>query len=118
MRVTSEELVSAIATPALTTVAPSLVSPRASSSSIHVPDSRVSRPMTNRRDDAGDDDPRGDNALLSAVALGAEAERVSIIALTIAAPTRDTVGRSSGAVPALPRMPSVPNSFMVVRVRY
>ena len=35
-------------TPALTTVAPSLVNPRASSSSIQVPDSRVSRPITKR----------------------------------------------------------------------
>jgi hypothetical protein len=35
-------------TPALVTVAPSEPAPRASSSSIHVPDSRVSRPTTKR----------------------------------------------------------------------
>ena len=75
-------------TPALTTVAPLLVNPRASSSSIHVPDSRVSRPMTN---------------------LGVEPG----MAWTNAAPTRATVSLSSGALPALPRIPSVPNNFMV-----
>src|SRR5688500_7514393 len=51
-------------TPALTTVAPSLVSPRASSSSIHDPDSRVSRPITNRRVLDG---PKGPSPLVNGV---------------------------------------------------
>ena len=63
--------------------------PRASSRSIHSPDSRVSRPATKRTGTAG---------------LSCRRARTS------AAPSRRTVGGSSGYSPALPRTPSVPNS--------
>ena len=71
---------------ATVTVAPADAAPRASSRSIHSPDSRVSRPTTI---DGG---------------CAARASR------TIAAPSRATVGGSSGQTPATPRTPSVPKS--------
>src|SRR5687767_9369004 len=67
-------------------VPPSDLTPRASSRSIHSPDSLVSRPTTKRR-------------------LDAEA-----IDRTSAAPSRATVSWSSGYSPAVPRTPSVPKS--------
>src|SRR5206468_9858418 len=66
--------------------------PCASSASIHVPDSRVSRPIR----------------ICKRVAVpGRTAPPLS--ARTSAAPRRRTVGGSSGYAPAVPRTPSVPN---------
>src|SRR5882672_2916854 len=65
---------------------PWLLMPKASSRSIHAPDSRVSRPERNR------------------VGWPCPSARAS------APPRRRTVGGSSGYAPALPRTPSVPNS--------
>src|SRR2546426_11633231 len=77
--------------PALASVAPWLCTPWASSRSIHVPDSRVSRPARNRT-----------------VMSPCRSVRTS------AAPNRRTVTASSGQCPAFPRTPSVPNSRPIV----
>src|SRR5581483_1563009 len=84
-------------TPALVTTAPSPDAPCASSASIHVPDSRVSRPTRKR------------SAGRAAGGCGPAAS-----ARTSAAPSRRTVGGSSGYCPATPRTPSVPNNFGIV----
>src|SRR5688572_24956475 len=77
-------------TPPLVRCPPAEPIPRASSRSIHSPDSRVSRPTMNRTSPAG-----------------RWWERVR----TSAAPSRATVSCSSGYSPALPRTPSVPKSL-------
>src|SRR5437762_8449000 len=78
-------------TPALVTVAPSPDAPCASSASIQTPDSRVSRPTSSRGASAPDGSAR-----------------------TKAAPSRRTVGGSSGWRPAIPRTPSVPKRRGIV----
>ena len=74
-------------TPALVTSAPLAARRARARASIQSPDSRVSRPTSTR----GDCRLRGS-------------------ARTSAAPSRRTVGGSSGYLPAVPRTPSVPNS--------
>src|SRR5258706_7987542 len=77
-------------TPAVVISAPAECTRRASSRSIHSPDSLVSRPTTNRRGRPERADPP--------------------MARTSAPPRRATVSRSRGYSPAFPRTPSVPNS--------
>src|SRR5437764_2762679 len=82
-------------TPADVMAAPSACTPRPSSRSIHSPDSRVSRPMMNRRGpERSSDEARS--------------------ARTSAAPSRAIVSWSRGYSPALPRTPSVPKSRCIL----
>ena len=79
-----------VTTPALCTVAPAHCRPRVSDSAIHALDSRVSCPIT--------------TPLSPCCAFKCRPN---------AAPTANTVARSSGGSPATPRIPSVPNSILI-----